>query len=63
VDKALKANYVDCFGGSDRALDSFQTYKGNQLCYDFSDHGGIEAVLKIDKFQPRSLIWDYPESV
>jgi hypothetical protein len=23
VDKALKQNYVDCFGGPDRALDSF----------------------------------------
>ena len=33
VEKALNDNYVDCFGGPDRALDSFS--KSDQFCDDF----------------------------
>jgi hypothetical protein len=37
-------------------LIAFQIYKGDQLCYDFSDYGGIRGGSeKIGKFQPRSF--------
>jgi glycosyltransferase involved in cell wall biosynthesis len=58
VDKALKENYVDCFGGPDRALDSFSNIQKaiNFAMTSFLTTGGIRGGSeKIDKFQPRSF--------
>lgn len=58
VDKALKQNYVDCFGGPDRALDSFSNIQKaiNFAMTSFLTTGGIRGGSeKIDKFQPRSF--------
>lgn len=58
VDKALKENYVDCFGGSDKALDSFSDIQKaiNFAMTSFLTTGGIRGGSeKIDKFQPRSF--------
>ena len=58
VDKALKQNYVDCFGGPDRALDSFSDKQKaiNFAMTSFLTTGGIRGGSeKIGKFQPRSF--------
>nr|WP_315143576.1 glycosyltransferase [uncultured Flavobacterium sp.] len=58
VDKALKQNYVDCFGGPDKALDSFSDIQKaiNFAMTSFLTTGGIRGGSeKIDKFQPRSF--------
>ena len=58
VDTALKANYVDCFGGPDKALDSFSDIQKaiNFTMTSFLTTGGIRGGSeKIDKFQPRSF--------
>lgn len=58
VDKALKQNYVDCFGGPDKALDSFSDIQKaiNFTMTSFLTTGGIRGGSeKIDKFQPRSF--------
>ncbi len=58
VDKALKAHYVDCFGGPDRALKSFSNIQKaiNFAMTSFLTTGGIRGGSeKIDKFQPRSF--------
>jgi glycosyltransferase involved in cell wall biosynthesis len=58
VDKALKGNYVDCFGGPDKALDSFSDIQKaiNFAMTSFLTTGGIRGGSeKIDKFQPRSF--------
>ncbi len=58
VDKSLKENYVDCFGGPDRALDSFSNIQKaiNFAMTSFLTTGGIRGGSeKIDKFQPRSF--------
>jgi len=58
VDKALKDNYVDCFGGPDKALDSFSDIQKaiNFAMTSFLTTGGIRGGSeKIDKFQPRSF--------
>lgn len=58
VDKALKTNYVDCFGGPDRALKSFSDIQKaiNFAMTSFLTTGGIRGGSeKIDKFQPRSF--------
>lgn len=58
VDKALKLNYVDCFGGPDQALDSFSNIQKaiNFAMTSFLTTGGIRGGSeKIDKFQPRSF--------
>jgi glycosyltransferase involved in cell wall biosynthesis len=58
VDKALKKNYVDCFGGPDKALDSFSDIQKaiNFAMTSFLTTGGIRGGSeKIDKFQPRSF--------
>lgn len=58
VDKALRANYVDCFGGPDRALKSFSDIQKaiNFAMTSFLTTGGIRGGSeKIDKFQPRSF--------
>jgi len=58
VDKALKKNYVDCFGGPDKALDSFLDIQKaiNFAMTSFLTTGGIRGGSeKIDKFQPRSF--------
>ncbi|CAM4004493.1 glycosyltransferase [Flavobacterium weaverense] len=58
VDKALKQNYVDCFGGPDRALDSFSDIQKaiNFAMTSFLTTGGIRGGSeKLDKFQPRSF--------
>lgn len=58
VDKSLKSHYVDCFGGPDKAHESFSTL---QKAIDFSmtsflTTGGIRGNKKaIDTFQPRSF--------
>jgi glycosyltransferase involved in cell wall biosynthesis len=58
VDKALKENYVDCFGGPDKALDSFSNIQKaiNFAMTSFLTTGGIRGGSeKINKFQPRSF--------
>lgn len=58
VDKALAASYVDCFGGPDKALDSFSDIQKaiNFAMTSFLTTGGIRGGSeKIDKFQPRSF--------
>jgi len=58
VDKALKHDYVDCFGGADMALDSFSDIQKaiNFAMTSFLTTGGIRGGSeKIDKFQPRSF--------
>jgi len=55
---ALKENYVDCFGGPDKALDSFSDIQKaiNFAMTSFLTTGGIRGGSeKIDKFQPRSF--------
>ena len=58
VDKALKQDYVDCFGGPDKALDSFSDIQKaiNFAMTSFLTTGGIRGGSeKIGKFQPRSF--------
>ena len=58
VSNALTANYVDCFGGPDKALDSFSDIQKaiNFAMTSFLTTGGIRGGSeKIDKFQPRSF--------
>lgn len=58
VDKVLKNKYVDCFGGPDKALDSFSDIQKaiNFAMTSFVTTGGIRGGSeKIDKFQPRSF--------
>ncbi|MCX8483219.1 MAG: glycosyltransferase family 2 protein, partial [Crocinitomicaceae bacterium] len=58
VDKALKQDYVDCFGGPDKALDSFSDIQKaiNFTMTSFLTTGGIRGGSeKIGKFQPRSF--------
>jgi glycosyltransferase involved in cell wall biosynthesis len=58
VKNALKLDYVDCFGGPDKALDSFSdTQKAiNYAMTSFLTTGGIRGGSeKIEKFQPRSF--------
>jgi len=58
VSNALAANYVDCFGGPDKALDSFSDIQKaiNFAMTSFLTTGGIRGGSeKIDKFQPRSF--------
>ncbi|MBP6587400.1 MAG: glycosyltransferase, partial [Flavobacterium sp.] len=58
VSKVLTANYVDCFGGPDKALDSFSDIQKaiNFAMTSFLTTGGIRGGSeKIDKFQPRSF--------
>ena len=58
VANALEKNYVDCFGGPDRALDSFSDIQKaiNFAMTSFLTTGGIRGGSeKIDKFQPRSF--------
>ena len=58
AEKALQQNYVDCFGGPDKALDSFTDIQKaiNFSMTSFLTTGGIRGGSeKIDKFQPRSF--------
>lgn len=58
VEKELANNYVDCFGGSDAALDSFSSIQKaiNFAMTSFLTTGGIRGGSeKISKFQPRSF--------
>ena len=58
VDKALKQDYVDCFGGPDKALASFSDIQKaiNFAMTSFLTTGGIRGGSeKINKFQPRSF--------
>jgi glycosyltransferase involved in cell wall biosynthesis len=58
VNKALKLQYVDCFGGPDKALDSFSDIQKaiNFAMTSFLTTGGIRGGSeKINKFQPRSF--------
>ena len=58
VKKALTLNYVDCFGGPDKALDSFSNIQKaiNFAMTSFLTTGGIRGGSeKIGKFQPRSF--------
>ncbi|MDQ6529111.1 glycosyltransferase [Flavobacterium sp. LHD-85] len=58
VRKELDANYVDCFGGPDKALDSFSDIQKaiNFAMTSFLTTGGIRGGSeKINKFQPRSF--------
>lgn len=58
VSNALTQDYVDCFGGPDKALDSFSDIQKaiNFAMTSFLTTGGIRGGSeKIDKFQPRSF--------
>lgn len=58
VDAALKKYYVDCFGGPDKALNSFSDIQKaiNFAMTSFLTTGGIRGGSeKIGKFQPRSF--------
>ncbi|WP_284652216.1 glycosyltransferase [Flavobacterium terrisoli] len=58
VEKELTTNYVDCFGGSDAALDSFSSIQKaiNFAMTSFLTTGGIRGGSeKLSKFQPRSF--------
>jgi glycosyltransferase involved in cell wall biosynthesis len=58
VEKELSNNYVDCFGGSDAALDTFSSIQKaiNFAMTSFLTTGGIRGGSeKISKFQPRSF--------
>ncbi|MDN3677157.1 glycosyltransferase [Flavobacterium paronense] len=58
VEKELTTNYVDCFGGSDTALDSFSDVQKaiNFAMTSFLTTGGIRGGSeKLTKFQPRSF--------
>ena len=58
VEKELNARYVDCFGGSDAALDSFSDIQKaiNFAMTSFLTTGGIRGGSeKLNKFQPRSF--------
>jgi glycosyltransferase involved in cell wall biosynthesis len=58
VDKALHFDFTDCFGGPDKAMDSFSDVQKaiNFAMTSFITTGGIRGGSeKIDKFQPRSF--------
>ena len=58
ISNALAANYVDCFGGPDKALDSFSDIQKaiNFAMTSFLTTGGIRGGSeKLNKFQPRSF--------
>jgi len=58
VEKELTTDFVDCFGGSDAALDSFSSIQKaiNFAMTSFLTTGGIRGGSeKIGKFQPRSF--------
>ena len=58
VQQSLDAEYVDCFGGPDAALDSFSDIQKaiNFTMTSFLTTGGIRGGSeKVDKFQPRSF--------
>ena len=58
VEKELTTNFVDCFGGPDKALKSFSNIQKaiNFAMTSFLTTGGIRGGSeKIDKFQPRSF--------
>jgi glycosyltransferase involved in cell wall biosynthesis len=58
VEHSLKSHYVDCFGGPDKALESFSDIQKaiNFAMTSFLTTGGIRGGSeKIDKFQPRSF--------
>lgn len=58
VEKELTSDYVDCFGGPDKALKSFSNIQKaiNFAMTSFLTTGGIRGGSeKIDKFQPRSF--------
>lgn len=58
VASCLKADFVDCFGGPDKALDSFSTIQKaiNFSMTSFLTTGGIRGGSeKVGKFQPRSF--------
>lgn len=58
VEKALNTEFVDCFGGPDKALDSFSDIQKaiNFSMTSFLTTGGIRGGSeKVGKFQPRSF--------
>lgn len=58
VEEALTTNYVDCFGGPDKALESFSAVQKaiNFSMTSFLTTGGIRGGSeKMGKFQPRSF--------
>lgn len=58
ISNSLAANYADCFGGPDAALDSFSDVQKaiNFTMTSFLTTGGIRGKSeKIEKFQPRSF--------
>ncbi len=58
IDTFLKDNYLDCFGGSDAAHDSFTDLQKaiNYVMTSFLTTGGIRGnKIKIQKFEPRSF--------
>ena len=58
VATSLKQNFIDCFGGPDKALDSFSDIQKaiNFAMTSFLTTGGIRGGSeKMDKFQPRSF--------
>jgi len=66
VNKELKDNYVDCFGGPDNAHSSFTNIQKaiNYAMTSFITTGGIRGKKKgLDKFFPRSFNMGYSKEV
>ncbi|TCI94868.1 glycosyltransferase [Tenacibaculum sp. M341] len=58
IDTYLTSNYLDCFGGSDAAHDSFTDLQKaiNYVMTSFFTTGGIRGgKMKVQKFEPRSF--------
>ncbi len=66
VQKSLKENFVDCFGGPDKAHESFTTLQKaiNYSMTSFFTTGGIRGGgEKVDKFYPRSFNMGFSREV
>lgn len=66
LDKALNTNYLDCFGGPDRAHHSFTDFQKavDHVMTSFLTTGGIRGGDKqVDKFQPRSFNMGFSREV
>ena len=67
LNRCLKEHYVDCFGGPDRALDSFSPVQKavNFAMTSFLTTGGIRGSGKVcmEKFNPRSFNMGFSREV
>ncbi len=66
LDKALNKNYLDCFGGPDKAHSNFTDFQKavDHVMTSFLTTGGIRGGDKqVDKFQPRSFNMGFSREV